>query len=96
MCESKLESKFDFKGNYHRIEESFLSECGECEGDLLVAVGDYIASDPVKGCCSQDIGVKGLTAVAYDLVIYGKCCSRCYLQEANFVYSKAINNDGQL
>ena len=77
------------------MEESYLGDCGHCEGDLLVAVGDYIARDPLNGCCS-DTGVNVFNAVAYNLVIYGKCCSRCYLQDVNVVYSQAINNNGPI
>jgi hypothetical protein len=80
-------------GNVQRFEEAILHESEECHGDQLLALADFVSDEPVKGCCDEVEGVKHLKGVAFELRIYGKCCSRCYLQQSDIYFPKRVTNE---
>ena len=75
-------------GNSKKYVNAKLEDC-ECEGDILKSIASYeAAGDPLSGCCAE--GVNHRQANAYQLIIYGKCCSECYLVQSSHSWKHPV------
>ena len=85
----ELKCNFINAGNSIRTEDARLKN-RECQGDRLRSSANWRADDPLTGCCNK--GVNHVEATAYQLNIWGKCCSECFLVQAAQSWNRQVKN----